>query len=63
MSTTFIISRDIMGHEIVFIPASLHSQKATELQRPDIRDNCTARAIMLNVCHMFPLGSFILVAF
>jgi len=63
MNTTFIISRDIMGHELVFNPASLHSQKATELQRPDIHDNCTARAIISNVCHTFPLGSFILVAF
>jgi len=47
MNTTFIISRDIMGHEFVFSPASLHSQKATEVQRADIHDNCTARAIIL----------------
>jgi hypothetical protein len=63
MNTTLPISRDIMRHELVFNPASLHSQKTTELQRVDIHDNCTARAIILNVCHIFALGLIMLPAF
>jgi len=63
MNTTFIISRDITVRELVFSPASLHSQKATELQRTDIHDDCTAPAIMSNVCYAFPLCLFMLLAF
>jgi hypothetical protein len=61
MNSTSINSRDITGH--VFNPASLHSQKTTELQRTDIHDNCTARNIKLNVRHILPLGLFKLLAF
>ena len=63
MNTTFIIPPDIVGHELVSNPASVHSQKATELQRADIHDNCTTPAIMLNVFHIFPLGLIMLLAF